>query len=97
MAMGSMGPEETGEQWTGADAGWTGTSTLADKEYTASISRPLSAKPALTEGDDAFQAVFFSSSYADESKQVFTKFEPTVVGGAAALAAGATLAASLLF
>jgi len=63
-----------------------------------SAKRPLSAGPALTEGDDAFHAVVFGNTMDMESDDlVMTKFEATVVGGAATLAAGATLAASLLF
>jgi len=93
---GALGDEE----WDGTDAGWTGTQTLAAKEWTITASRPLNAKPALTEGDTAYHtAVFFLPDLDSETGVALygPAFTETVVGGAATLAAGATLAATMLF
>merc|ERR1711981_167196 len=94
--FGAMGKDE----WTDTDAGWTGTQTLGDKEWTISATRPLSAKPALTEGDDAWHTV--ALMFPDENEaagfgMIGPAFTATMVGGAATLAAGATLAATMLF
>jgi len=97
---GVKGSGDDEESWDGDEAGWTGTATITDTELTVSGTRPLSAKPALTEGDEAYHTM--TLMYADESAEngmgiQEVAFEATVVGGAATLAAGATLAASLFF
>jgi len=50
------------ESFDGTEGGWTGTASITGKEFTLSATRPLSAKPVLTEGDDAFHAVVFSAN-----------------------------------
>jgi len=93
---GAMGDEE----WDGTDAGWTGSQTLAAKEWTITASRPLNAKPALTEGDTAWHTAAFMVPDPESEYQVAfygPAFSETVVGGAASLAAGAILAATMLF
>jgi len=73
---------------------------LSETEFTVSATRPLSAGPALTAGDDAYHAValvYYDETAADLMATHEVAFEATVVGGAATLAAGATLAASLFF
>jgi len=93
---GALGDEE----YEGTDAGWTGTQTLAAKEWTIQAKRPLSAKPAIEEGETAYHTAAFV--VPDETAELGVQmwgpaFTETVVGGAATLAAGATLAATMLF
>jgi len=93
---GALGADE----YEGTDAGWTGTQTVGEKEWTISASRPLNAKPAITEGEAAYHSAAFMMP--DETSEmgyamVGPKFTETVVGGAATLAAGATIAATMLF
>jgi len=93
---GALGADE----YEGTDAGWTGTQTLAAKEWTISAKRPLNAKPAITEGETAYHTAAFMMPDASSEMGfaiVGPKFTETVVGGAATLAAGATLAATMLF
>jgi len=97
---GVTGSGDNEESYDSDEAGWTGTTTITDTELTVTATRPLSAKPALTEGDEAYHTM--TLMYADESAEngmgiQEVAFEATVVGGAATLAAGATLAASLFF
>merc|ERR1712032_696879 len=95
------------EEWEDEEAGWTGSQSLGDKEWTISASRPLASKPVLASGDEAFHT--FAVMYPDETNEagmgVFgPKASAFTIGssassasGAAALVAGATLAASMLF
>merc|ERR1712032_814040 len=73
---------------------WTGSMELHHTTYRIDAKRPLSDGPGLTEGEDAWESLVIMMNLDMPESVKFTPFVKTVVGGAATLAAGATIAAS---